>query len=47
MSQFLQAANAMAANNTIRAVELGKALRDDKGEVIEHFGYVDVLGRFS
>jgi Dyp-type peroxidase family len=31
----------IAAHNKIRAVELGKALRNQDGEGIEHFGYVD------
>jgi Dyp-type peroxidase family len=31
----------IAANNTIRAVERGKVLRNNNGEGIEHFGYVD------
>jgi Dyp-type peroxidase family len=45
LRQSLQIANAIAAKNTIRAVELGKVLRNAKGEGIEHFGYVDGLSQ--
>jgi hypothetical protein len=45
MSQSLQITNAMITNNTIRAVELGKVLCNDKGEGIERFVYADGLGR--
>ncbi len=33
------------ADHTIRAIEVGQALRNDKGEGIDHFGYLDGLSQ--
>jgi Dyp-type peroxidase family len=45
LSQARQIMTKIAAHNKIRAFERGKVLRNDNGDGIEHFGFVDGLSQ--